>query len=156
MLQGGILLGRPPLHHGRVRSGVRRRPLTGRGMDHSSGVLPAGGVVALGLLIPTGEEAVQILGVEEALVDDCGGIGVGLHVLGEITVLLEDVVDHRPQEGDVAARANGHVGVGHGASAGESWVHVDDASAIGLGFRDPLERDRMTLCHVGTHDQDAV
>jgi hypothetical protein len=33
---------------------------------------------------------------------------------------------------------------------------MDQLAALSLGFDDPLEGDRMTFRHVGTHDHDAI
>ena len=50
----------------------------------------------------------------------------------------------------------GDVQVGQRAGPGEPRVDVDDRRAARLGLDDPLERDRMTLGHVGAADDDAV
>jgi hypothetical protein len=57
------------------------------------------------------EQAVEILGVPESLLDDRRCIGVVEHVLLEPAVVAQDVVDQAAEEGDVAARADADVHV---------------------------------------------
>src|SRR4029453_8140105 len=120
------------------------------------GVLPGGVFVGPPLRVPAAEQAVGVLGVLEPLVDDRRGVGVADHVLLEVALVLEHVVDDRAQEDDVAAGPQRHVHVGQGAGAGEAGVDVDDLGALGLGLDHPLEGDRVALGHVGALDQDAV
>src|SRR5918911_723081 len=86
------------------------------------GVLPGGVVVGAPLRVPAAEQAVGVLGVLEPLVDDGRGVGVAGHVLLEVALVLDDVVDDRAEEHDVTAGPEGHVQVGQGAGAGEARV----------------------------------
>src|SRR5438270_554854 len=97
-----------------------RMPPPGRPMFPSSSwmtavVLPRRDVVHRLLLVPAREEAVEILGVAEVLVDDHGRVRVPDDVVAELTPVLEDVVDDAAEEGDVGAGADGDVHVGKGA-----------------------------------------
>lgn len=113
-------------------------------------------VVVVLVRVESREDTVEVLGVLEVLADDRGGVGVGEHVLPEVLLLGEHMVDHGAEERDVAAGPDRNVQVGEGAGAHEAWVDVNDAGATLLGLHDPLEPDRVRLGEVGTLDDDAV
>ncbi len=119
-------------------------------------VLPAAHVVRARLGIVSREEAVELLAVDEVLVDERRGVGVADHVLAEVPLGAEDVVDDRAEEDDVAARAQGHEKVRQRRSPRKAGVDVDDRCAARLCLHDPLKTDRMTFGHVRPLDDDAV
>ena len=63
--------------------------------DLAALVHPRRAVVGLGLGVEAGEEAVEVLGVAELLVDDRRGVGVVEDVLLEVGVGLQHVADQR-------------------------------------------------------------
>src|SRR5579862_6730676 len=68
-------------------------------------IKPGFGIVGLLLGVPSGEESVQILGVTKLLADQHGSVGVALHVLAEIFVILERVVNQAAEEKNVGTCA---------------------------------------------------
>src|ERR1051326_8348632 len=89
-------------------------------------VLPGLELIPAGLGVPPGEEAVEVLGVAVAFVDDDGSVRVVLDVLREVELVLEDVVDQPTEEGDVRAGTDADEPGRHRARAGEAGVDVDD------------------------------
>jgi hypothetical protein len=83
-------------------------------------------------------------------------VGVRLHVLLELQVVGEDVVDHAAEERNIGAGPHRDMLIGQRAGPGEPRVDVDDPGAASLGLHHPLEPDRMGLGHVRAHDDDAV
>src|SRR5262249_31999860 len=119
--------------------------LAGRAVDGHAGVLP-GRVLVVGLLVlPAGEEAVQLLGVLEALVDDHRRVRVVHDVIADLAPVLEDVVDDPAEEGDVGAGPDAHVVGRGGARAGVAGVDVDYAGAALTRLHHPLIADRVAL-----------
>ncbi len=119
-------------------------------------VLPRGGVVGALDGVPAREQAVEVLGVEELVADERGRVRVGQHVLSEVELVGEDVVDDPAEERDVGSRPQRHVDVGQRAGAGEPRVDVDHLCAAALRLDHPLEADRVALGHVRTLDDDHV
>src|SRR5579871_984284 len=119
-------------------------------------VHPALDLVLPGLGVPAGEEAVRVLGVDEALVDDHRRVRVALDVVAELEVVLEDVVRDPAEERDIATGADADVLRAHRARACEARVDVDDLRAALPGLEHPLETHRVVLGHVRAHDHDAV
>jgi hypothetical protein len=72
---------------------------------------------------------VEVLGQLDAGVDDVRGVRVRQHVLAEVGLPLEDLVDDPAEEGDVGAGPQWHVGVGQRARAREPGVDVVDPRA---------------------------
>src|SRR5262245_17881017 len=70
--------------------------------------------------------------------------------------MLESIVDHAADEGDIGARAQLGEYVGDRAGAIEARVDVQDIGAALLGARKPIHRDGMILRRVSTHDQDDI
>ena len=102
-----------------------------------------------------------VLAMEEVLVDDGGGVGVGGDVLAEerlgVPALgIDDVVDEAAEEGDVAAGPDRGVHIRHRGGASEAWVGVDDLGAFELGLHYPAEGHGVALRHVGALDEDGV
>ncbi len=56
--------------------------------------------------VPTGEDAVQIIGQLHVIAKDGGGIGVVLYVFAELLAILEHVMNQTAEKCDVAARAH--------------------------------------------------
>ena len=120
-------------------------------------VLPGGGVVGLLLGIPAREQTVQVLGVEEAIVDDHRRVGVLEHVFAEVAAVLEDVVNEAAQKRRSRCRREAERGSSATAlvrvKRGSTWI---TSAPRALRLHHPLEADRMALGHVRAHDQDAV
>ena len=119
-------------------------------------VRPRGGVVRLTLAVPAREVAVEVLGVHELVVDDCGCVAVGRNVLAELVTIGQHVVDQSAQERDVRAGADRHVHVSDRTGACEPGIDVDDLCTSALRLDHPLEAHGMVLRHVRPHDQDGV
>ena len=62
-------------------------------LGRRAAVEPGFGIVSLFLLVPAGEEAIQVFSVLEVITQHGRGIGVPGHVLTEIFVVAENVVD---------------------------------------------------------------
>src|SRR5438552_1877140 len=56
-------------------------------------VLPAGSIIRAMISFQAGEDALQIVGILEIVTHDERGIAIGLYILLEIEVVLEDVVE---------------------------------------------------------------
>src|SRR5262245_38870628 len=77
--------------------------------------------------------AKKTVGEAVTVADDPGGVGVLAHVLLLDTVMLDGVIDHAADEGDVGARAQLCEYVRDRAGAIETRVHVQDIGATLLG-----------------------
>src|SRR5205085_1707252 len=96
VLQGGVGLGRLATVGGAV--GAVLLALGRLPVDAAAGavrrllarVLPRGVVVGVGLRVPAGEEAVEVLRVLEVVPQDGGRVGVGDHVVPELVATLQD------------------------------------------------------------------
>ena len=119
-------------------------------------VMPGARVVDPLVLVEAREEPVEILGVTEPLVDDHRCVRITLDVLVEPALVLDDVANDSAEKGDVCARTDRDVLVGHRARPREARVDVHDLRAAEPRFHHPLEADRMVLGHVRAHDQDRV
>ncbi len=129
------------------------------GLGLGSFVQPGAGIVLVLQLVvdvQAGEDAVQVFGVLEFLANDGGGVGVVDHVIVEVAVVLQDVVDDGAEEENVAAGAQRDPDIGHGRGAGEARVDVDDPGAALARRHYPLKSDRVLLRHGGAHDHDGV
>jgi len=71
-------------------------------------------------------------------------------------VVLQGVIDHAAQEGDVGAGSHLGIDVGLGGAAGVARVDDDQLAALVHGLLDPLEGDRVVLGRVAADDEDAV
>ena len=139
---------RRPASRARARRPPRRprRPRTSRSTA----------VVGARLGVEAGEDAAEVLGVGELLVDDRRGVGVVQDVLLEVGLGLEHVADDPAEERDVGPGADRDVEVGRRAGAAEARIDVDDLGAALPRPHDPAEADRVRLGHVGALDEDAV
>src|SRR5437763_274385 len=132
--------------------------------DRAAVVLPAAWIVLAdeaidgvpGVGTQAREDAAQILGVLEVLVDDRRGVGVVHDVITEVTIVLDHVADKAAEEGDVCPGPNRHVLIGYCRGSGEAGIDVDDLRALQLRLHHPSKRDRMVLGHVGALNDDAV
>ena len=128
----------------------------GGSRDLAALVHPAPRVIRAGLGVKAGEDATEIFGVGELLVDDRRRVGVVQDVFLEVGLRLEDMADDPAQERDVGSGADGNVDVGRGASAPEARIDVDDLRAALPRAHDPAEPHRVRLGHIGALDEDAV
>src|SRR5579884_1758752 len=97
----------------------------GRRSAFLSLVLPASVVVATFLPDQAGEDAIQLLHTLELGIDERGGVGIGLYVLLEVGLVLDDIADEAVEEDDVGAGADAHVLIGHSRGAREAWIDMD-------------------------------
>ena len=116
-------------------------------------IRPARAVVAALLGIVAGEKTV---GKAVVVADDPGGVGVLAHVFLLDAVMLDGIVDHAADEGDVGSRAQFGEHVRYRAGAIETRVDVQDIGAALLGSRQPIHCDGMVLRRVSAHDQDDI
>src|SRR5215471_7354053 len=86
-------------------------------------------IAALGRIV-AGEKAI---GEAIAVTDDPGGVGVLTHILLLDAVVLDGIVDHAADEGDVGARAQFGEYICNGAGAIETRIHVENIGAALLG-----------------------
>src|SRR5262249_23015764 len=80
--------------------------LTGGELAGRAAVAPGLDLVGAVLLVPAGEESVELLRVAELVLEDHRRVREVLDVLAELRAGAEDVVDDRAEEGDVRAVAD--------------------------------------------------
>ena len=114
---------------------------------------PARPIVAALLGIEAGEKAV---GKAVIVADDPGGVGVLAHVFLLDAIMLDGIVDHAADEGDVRARTQFGEDVGDRAGAIETRIDVQDIGALLLGARQPIHRYGMVFRRISAHDQDDI
>ena len=115
----------PPWRRGQGLAAERGFVVLDGAADAHARVLPGRVVVAALLFVPAREEAVEVLGVFELLVDDHRRVGVVDDVVAELAPVLEDVVDDPAQERDVAAGPDRHVQVASAlvrVKRGSTWT----------------------------------
>ena len=127
-----------------------------RGALRLSHVLPRVRDVLAFLRVVPGEQALQILGVLEIRRDDRRRVRVIHHVIVEIQVIIQHVLDNRAEQHHVRASANADVAVRKGRRTCVARIHVDNARTTLLGFHDPLESHGVAFRHIRTLDDDAV
>jgi hypothetical protein len=117
-------------------------------------VVPGVAVVVAGHLVIAGEQAVLVC---EAFLHEIRRIGKGLHVFPVHLLVLDAVILHAEQEGDIAALTDRCIDVGDRSRARIARVdHDQPGAAIVLGFRDPFESARMRFGGVAAHDDDEI
>ncbi len=93
-------------------------------------------VIGAGLFIITGEQAVL---ETEILAHDERGIGILGDIFMEVQIILKDVLDHAPEEGDIRTGSQGNMEIRSGGSTRELRVHMHDSGTLVLGLQHPLE-----------------
>ena len=116
-------------------------------------VAPGSRIIGPLRLVKTGKKAVM---EGEIFIDDKGGVGIVGHVLFMVQVVLYDVVDQSPHQGDVGAGSQAHVEIGLGRRTGEAGVDDDEFGPLVHGLGDPFETDGMVFRRVAADDHDAV
>ena len=134
---------------------ARRRLAALSGRLHAL-VQPGARVVLPLLLVPSGKEPVEILGIAEVFTDDRRGVGVVDDVLAKVASLLQDIVDDAPEQREVRPRAERNPDVRHRGRSRKSRIDVNDRGAALAGLDDEAETDRMLLGHGRAHDQHRV
>ncbi len=133
------------------------RILQGVVTDRDPGLVLVGGPGVLAVLallgVIAGEQAV-VEGI--ALADDLRGVGIVFDILFLNQIVVDDVLDHPAQEGDVGAGTQRHVMVAAGRGPGETRIDMDQRGAPILCLEDPLEGDRVVFGGVAAHDKDTV
>ena len=134
--------------------GARRHPTRAGAHRRESLVVPRHRVVGPGRIVVAGEHPVV---EREVRTDDERGIGVQLDVVLVVQLLLEDVVDQPPEEGDVGSRPDRGVEIGDGRRAGVAGVDVDDLrAALVTPDLGPAPAAGVVLRRVGPDDEDHV
>src|SRR6266550_7025367 len=77
-------------------------------------------------------------------------------VLAKVQLVLNQVIDESAEKDNVCAGADRHPNVGQRACARETWIDMDDRSALLLRFHHPAKTDRVRFGHRGTFDQNAI
>jgi len=116
-------------------------------------VRPLGAVVSPALGIIAREKTI---GEAIAIADDPGGVGILSHVFLLDAVVLDGIVDHAADEGDVGARAQFGEHVRYRAGAIETRIDVQNVGALLLGARQPIHRDGMIFRRISAHDQNDI
>ncbi len=89
-----------------------------------------------------------------AVADDQSGIGKGAHVLLLDLVMLQQIVNHAHQEGNVAARTQRRIEIGHRRRAVKARVdHNHLRIIVRFCLVHPFKANRMRFGWVATHDQ---
>ena len=119
-------------------------------------VLPRIGHVRAGFRVIARKQSVQFLGVLVILRDDHRRIGIRDHIIAEIQLILEHVVDNSAQQHHVGTAANANVAVSKRRGTRIPRIHVNNAGTTLFGFHDPLESHRVAFSHIRTLDDDAI
>jgi hypothetical protein len=127
-----------------------------RGRHHLALVLPGVVAVAGVIRVEAREDPAVVLGVDVAVLDNGGDVGVGEREVAEPQIVHQYVADDAAEEGDVGTRADRRVDVGQSRGAGEAWIDMDHRGATRLRLDHEAECDRMVLGHVRAHHGDAV
>ncbi len=90
---------------------------------------------------------------EHLLLDLVDAVDAVVQELLVFPAVLEDVVQHAEQEGDIGARADPHVMVGFGCRAGVTRIDHDHLAAVFLGMQQVQHRNRVRLGRVGADIQ---
>ena len=90
------------------------------------------------------------------VVHDIGGIRVVVHVLVEVLVVVQDVLDHTAKEGDVGAGPQSGVDVRLGGCLGKPGIHGNEVAPLSLAFMHPFHGDGMVFGSIAAHDQDSI
>ena len=119
-------------------------------------VLPRIRDVLSSFRIIAGEQTIQVLGVLIVLRDDHRCIGIRHHIVMEIQLIFQQVINNRTQKHHVRAAANANVAIRKRRRARVTRIHVNDAGTPLLGFHHPLESHWVALGHIRTLNDDAV
>src|SRR5215831_8516118 len=119
-------------------------------------VLPGSSVVFALVFGPAAEQPVEVLGISEIIINDCGGVCVIDDIVTKVTLVLDDVANNSPKECDIGACAYRRVDVGDSARPREAWIDMNDRGAARLRFHHPTEADGVALGHVGALNNDAI
>src|SRR5262249_26057678 len=77
-------------------------------------------------------------------------------VLLEVPFMLQNVVDNPAEKRDVRSCADLDEHIGDGGGACESASDMDQHGPAVLRQHRPVKADRVRLCHVRTHDENAI
>src|SRR4029077_1716114 len=77
-------------------------------------------------------------------------------VLAKVQVVLNQVIDQSAEKYDVSPSTDRDPNVGQRARAGETWIDMDNRSAVLFRFHHPAKTDRVRFGHGGTFDQNAI
>ncbi|EKD37468.1 MAG: hypothetical protein ACD_75C01117G0001 [uncultured bacterium] len=88
--------------------------------------------------------------------DDLRGVGVILDVLFLDKVVVDDMLDHSAEEGDVGTGTKRHMIVAPGGGAGVARVDMDDLGAPVFRPHNPFKGDRVVFGGIAAHDEDTV
>ncbi len=132
ILEGGVFLG--------IAVGI-----------HGKG--PLGFVVCLCFGVVTDEDTV----VEFVIVaNDKGSVGVMDHVFLESKVVVQNVLDHATEDGDIGTGTDACPNVGFGRGPGVTRIDVDQGCALFLRPGHPFEGDGMVFGSVTAHYKNAI
>src|SRR4051794_14095667 len=89
-------------------------------------VRPALGAVLVSLVIPPRKQPLEILGIAKVFPQDDRGIRIVPHVLAELSLLFEHVVNQSAEQDDVRAGTERDPEIRHRGGAAETRVDMDD------------------------------
>ncbi len=114
---------------------------------------PFGFVIRGGFGIKTGEKAVLEFVI---LANDERGVGVITHVFEEKTLILDNILNHTAENGDIRTGTKRNMLVGTCGSTCETWINMNDLSALGLRFQSPFEGNGMVFGSIAAHYQNTI
>ena len=119
------------------------------------GLIGPGGLV-IGFTLQSGKDAVVVAGEFECRIDQETGVGVIFHILFLDQIVVQDVLDHPAQKGDVRPRPEGGVDMGLGGGLRKPRVNADERCPLFHGLGYPLEGYGVIGGRVAAHNQNAI
>ena len=119
-------------------------------------VRPRRRIVLPGFRVEAGEQSAQVLGVAVILTDQRRRVGIGHHVVMEVALVGDRIVDQSAEQNHVRTGADRDVFVGDRRGPGEPRIDMDHPCAARLGLGHPLETHRVCFGHVAADEHDAI
>src|SRR4051794_22361696 len=116
---------------------------TGRGGGWLALVLPRLVIVVMLLLDEAGKNPIKIFRILKLGMNQGRGIRIGLDILLEIGLVLDDIVNQATQEDDIRTRTDADILIRKRRGAGKVRVDMDDLGAPLTRFQHKAKTDRV-------------
>ncbi len=110
-------------------------------------------VIRSGFRIKPGEDAILELVI---LANDERSVGVITHVVEEVAFVLNNILNHTAENGDIRTGTKRNVLVGTGGGTRVPRINMNDLSALVLRFQSPFEGNGMVFGSVAAHYQNTI